>query len=617
MKAPFIYHGQDHRWVKVSGTTLTVHVVTEQSFQPDALYVRCEPDNEERLIPMDTSGNTGRLKIWKATFPLNQDKATTVYCFKAVTTEGQWWLDGTGIFRRMPGQEKLFRYNSEYQPPEWVKHQIFYQIFPDRFANGNPDVSVQSGEYCLFGDQKPTVAKDWGAPVSEHGKDGACEFFGGDIQGICEKLDYLQSLGVSTLYLNPIFSAPSNHKYDTTDYLNIDPHLGTNEKFAELVENLHTRGMKIVLDAVFNHTSLDHPWFDRFSTRNDSQGAWKNTKSPYRDYYQFDGDSDNYVGWNGIHTLPKLNFLNQEVRSYFYDSDASVIKHWLREPYKIDGWRFDVIHMLGEGEGATNNAHYVQAFRQSAKAENPQCYVLGEHFFEATQWLQGDQEDGAMNYYGFAHPVRAFFANLDIAFAPCRIEADEFASWLMEAMAKIPWRNQLSQLNQLDSHDTMRFLSMVNGDEATFRSALMLLFCWAGVPCIYYGTEVALEGGHDPDNRRCFPWERLESRQDMVSFIKTLTALRSQTPALQSGSVQWLYAQGDVFTFVRCLDNERVICAINRGDNPEAITLPIWKTGLNQGHFSFLMEGESIDAVNGELVLNLPGKTGKILIQSL
>uniref|UniRef100_UPI0021483647 alpha-amylase family glycosyl hydrolase n=1 Tax=Endozoicomonas sp. ONNA2 TaxID=2828741 RepID=UPI0021483647 len=295
----------------------------------------------------------------------------------------------------------------------------------------------------------------------------------------------------------------------------------------------------------------------------------------------------------------------------------SVIRHWLRQPYAIDGWRFDVIHMLGEGEGAVNNAHYVRAFRASAKAESPQCYVLGEHFFEATRWLQGDQEDGAMNYYGFAHPVRAFFAGLDIALAPCRIEAEEFAGWLQEAMAKIPWRNQLCQLNQLDSHDTMRFLTMVNGDEATLRCALIFLFCWAGVPCLYYGTEVALEGGHDPDNRRCFPWERLESRQDMVAFIKQLTALRNQCPALQSGSVQWLFAQGDVIAFARCLNSERVICALNRGTTPQKLLLPLWQTGLEQGYFSFPMKKEEgIDTSDGILELTIPANSGEILVQT-
>ncbi len=613
MKAPFIYHGQDNRWVMPAENTLTLRVVTENDFEPDTLYVRCEPDNEQRLIRMEAISADGRLKTWQAVIPLNQDKAITVYCFKVVMEGRQWWLHGAGMSTRMPGLEKQFRYNAQHQPPEWVNQQVFYQIFPDRFANGNPEISVKTGEYCLHGDEKNTIAKTWGDPVSEHGKQGACEFYGGDLKGIRDKLDYLQQLGVTTVYLNPIFTAPSNHKYDTSDYLNVDPHLGTNEEFAALVANLHARGMKIVLDAVFNHTSLNHPWFDRFHNRKDGQGAWQNPASPYREYYQFDGDSEEYIGWNGVQTLPKLNYLNREVRNYFYDSESAVIKHWLRHPYGIDGWRFDVIHMLGEGRGAVNNAHYVRAFRESAKAVNPDCYVLGEHFFEATSWLQGDQEDGAMNYYGFAHPVRAFFAGLDIAFDPCHIEADEFANWLMEAMAKVPWRNQLSQLNQLDSHDTMRFLTMVEGDVQTFRNALAFLFCWAGVPCIYYGTEVALEGGHDPDNRRCFPWERIEQRGDMIKFIQTLTNLRRDSAALQQGSIQWLHAEGDTLAFARLLDEEVVICAVNRGSKPASLTLPVWQAGVEQNNFVSVLDQTSLTSVNGELSVNLAANSTIIL----
>lgn len=617
MNTPFLYHGQDCHWVIPWQDSLTVRVVTEAGFEPTAFYVRCEPDNEQKLIAMKEvetdNAAASRLKTWQAELPLNRDKPTTVYCFKAVQGNLQWWLHGEGVSIRVPGLEKQFRYNAQHQPPDWVKHQIFYQIFPDRFANGNPSISVKDGEYCLQGNEKPTLAKPWGEPVSEHGTNGACEFYGGDLKGIRDKLDYLQALGVTTLYLNPIFTAPSNHKYDTSDYFNIDPHLGTNQEFAELVADLHQRGMKIVLDAVFNHTSLNHPWFDGFERREDGLGAWKNPSSPYREYYQFDGDSDDYVGWNGVKSLPKLNYLNQAVRDYFYQGENAVIKHWLRPPYGIDGWRFDVIHMLGEGEGATNNAHYVKAFRESAKSVNQDCYVLGEHFFEATQWLQGDQEDGAMNYYGFAHPVRAFFTGLDISFDPCYLDAETFAAWLMEAMAKVPWQNQLSQLNQLDSHDTMRFLTMANGDEATLKSALMFLFCWVGVPCIYYGTEVAMEGGHDPDNRRTFPWEQLDSRDDMVAFINTLTTLRRESNALQRGSLQWLYAKGDVLAFARTLGDDVVICAVNRSEDPATISLPLWQTGTTQTCFSTLFGGQSVKASDDELLMTVEGKSAQIL----
>ncbi len=614
MTKPFLYHGQSSPWLIPSSTHLTVTIATEQSFSPCSFFIRCEPDNEEKLIPLTKKENQGELAFWTARVPLSQDKATTVYCFKAVTKDQQWWLSATGVSCRVPGQERQFRYNALHQPPEWVHQQIFYQIFPDRFANGNPERDVKTGAHSLHTLDNLVIAKNWGEPVTDHGHQGASEFFNGDLQGVHDKLDYLQELGITSLYLNPIFTSPSNHKYDTADYLNIDPHLGTNEEFVELVEDIHKRGMKIVLDAVFNHTSLSHPWFDRHHQRGDGLGAWQNPNSPYRSFYQFAGESDDYIGWNGYKTLPKLNFLNQEIRNYFYDSEDAVIRHWLKAPYSIDGWRMDVIHMLGEGEGAKNNAFYVKAFREAAKAENPESYLLGEHFFEATSWLQGDQEDGSMNYYGFAHPVRAFFTGLDIAFDPCQLSAEDFATWLMEAMAKIPWRNQLTQLNQLDSHDTMRFLNMANGDQRVVQNALMFLFCWVGVPCLYYGTEVALEGGHDPDNRRCFPWERLENPPKIYDFIKTLTSLRRTSEILQQGNIHWLHAQGNTIAFARSLNGEVVIYALNRGDTSVTLDLPLWQTATEQQTLTSLFEKDELPVKNGQLRISIPANTAQILL---
>ena len=257
---------------------------------------------------------------------------------------------------------------------------MFYQIFPDRFCNGNPELTVKTDEYLYQGGQRRVIQKPWGAPVSNHEEGtGATEFYGGDLKGISSKLDYLQELGVTALYLNPIFSSPSNHKYDTTHYSQVDSHLGSNAEFADLVSELHRREMKIILDAVFNHTSEEHIWFDKYKAH--GNGAYHSSSSPYRGYYFFEGHTDQYIGWNGVSTLPKLNYSNPDVRDTIYGGDQAILRQWLKAPYHIDGWRFDVIHMLGEGRGAKNNAHYAKAFRQATKEENPEAYVLGEHFF--------------------------------------------------------------------------------------------------------------------------------------------------------------------------------------------------------------------------------------------
>lgn len=605
---PFMSHSQTSDGLHHEGNLLILTLKTEP-VPFDKVLLRHEPDNEESLVTMVPAGEEGRLRLWTASIPVNEDQAMTHYTFKLVCGPNQWWLDARGVQAYMPGREFHFQYNSEHEPPAWVSEQVFYQIFPDRFCNGNPEISVRTGEYTLSGGCKQAVAKQWGEEVGGHPGSGSTEFYGGDLAGIRSKLNYLQELGVTSLYLNPIFRSPSNHKYDTVDYFTIDPHLGSNEEFARLSADIHTRGMKIVLDAVVNHTSTEHPWFDINDVT--GEGAYHHVDSRFRDYYCFNGDKD-YIGWKGVASLPVLNFKNEQVREDIYRGEHSVLKYWLREPYGIDGWRFDVIHMLGEGKGAKNNADYVKAFRQSVKQENSQAYVLGEHFSEASQWLQGEQEDGAMNYYGFAHPVRALLAGIDIAHDPVELSIPEFTEWLLEARAKVPWQNQLAQLNQLDSHDTHRFFTLLKGDKARMRMAAVLLFAYVGVPCLYYGTEVGLEGGEDPDNRRCFPWENVAG-SDWLPFFRQLITLRKHRPELQKGSFELLNCTDDALVFGRKLGKQISLLAMSF--TRQKIAAPVWILGKETGiAVSQLTDLHSAEFDSGCLNLELAANSADILI---
>ncbi|MGR5296251.1 maltodextrin glucosidase [Vibrio mediterranei] len=608
MTQPFLFHPQTHDGVVRVEDKLTITLFAEAK-DYESVSLRHEPDNEEYIVPMSKVGTKGRLDIWQATLPLSEDKDVTYYVFKALMQTEQYWLDARGVQKRMPGREYHFKYNRCHQPPSWVAEQVFYQIFPERFCNGDPDLAVETGEYQYPARNRQSVKKQWGEGVGTHGDTGAVEFFGGDLAGIESKLDYLQDLGITTLYLNPIFTSYSNHKYDTVDYYSIDPKFGTNEQFARLTDKIHQRGLKVVLDAVLNHTSISHSWFDILGHGN---GAYTSQDSPYRDYYFFEGNSDKYVGWKGIDTLPVLNFHSQEVRNQIYQDESSVIKHWLKPPYNIDGWRFDVIHMLGEGEGATNNAHYVKAFRDSMKSVNPDSYMLGEHFFEATQWLQGDQEDGAMNYYGFAHPVRALLASKDIQFDPINIDCHDFLEWLQEASAKVPWSNQLSQLNQLDSHDTERFITTLSGDKAKFTIANQMLMSYVGTPCLYYGAEIALEGSHDPDNRRCFPWEQVE-HSEWLPYFKKMIAVRRSSKALQKGSFMPLYVDEACLVFARQLDSEVVLSGFNLGKQSNQVELPVWKLGIEQGAFRCPITEKMSSANKGMLTVSIEGEHSLLL----
>ncbi len=588
MTLPFIFHSQTLDGLSFDQEQITVLLKTE-NIGFDAVYVRSEPDNEEYLTKMSPVGTGGELKLWQATFTPNKDRDVTHYVFKLVFEDQQFWLDSRGVQRRVPPKEFHFKLNVKNQPPEWVQQQVFYQIFPDRFA-ASKDEKVLRQAYAEYNPE--AILKSWGQPVGSHQNTGSKEFFGGDLQGVAQKLDYLENLGVTALYFNPIFRSPSNHKYDTTDYFTVDPMFGSNEQFAKLCDKIRAKQMKIILDAVFNHTSVHHPWFDM---KMEGDGAYGHPSSKYRNFYFFDGDSNNYIGWKGISSLPVLNFDNEQVRNYIYQGEQAVIKYWLNPPYSVDGWRFDVIHMLGEGEGAKNNAHYVKAFREATKSVNPNAYVLGEHFFEATQWLQGEQEDGAMNYYGFAHPVRAFIASQDIMYDPIKIDALEFKQWLDEARAKIPFANQLSQLNQLDSHDTARFLTLVEGDEKKMLIALTLLMTYVGTPCIYYGDEVGLEGGFDPDNRRCFPWQQTD-KTEWLNCYRRWIAIRKQFQSLQSGSIQWLHCGEGALVYARQLGDEAVVVAINMQEEDIGLDLPLWQLGLNAKRLQNLFEpSEAID----------------------
>ncbi|MGL5285575.1 MAG: maltodextrin glucosidase [Aeromonas sp.] len=609
MSTPFLFHPQVAPWFRATGDQLQLTLFTDGDAGFSEVLLRLEPDNEEILLPMQPLARQGRLQIWQITLPLPASQEQHLYCFKCLTDEEQWWLHGAGVTPAMPGRETHFRYNSDHRPPHWVPDQVFYQIFPDRFCNGDPALDVRSNEYDYRG--QPVVQKAWGEPVGS-AEDGssACEFYGGDLPGIDQKLHYLQSLGVTALYLNPIFASPSNHKYDTQDYYRVDPHFGSNEQLAQLTRNLHQRGMRIILDAVINHTSAEHPWFSS------PEGANVSQSSPWRSFYTFDAQGD-YVSWKGVRSLPKLNFASEQVQDVVYRADNAILRHWMRAPYQIDGWRFDVIHMLGEHGSAQGNTQHVRAIRSAVKQENPEAYVLGEHFFEASQWLQGDQEDGAMNYYGFAHPIRAFLAGKDIAYHPIKISAADLDAWLHQTRSRIPFANQLAQLNLLDSHDTARFLHLLEGDRARMTLAVTLLMTYIGVPCVYYGDEVGMQGGNDPDCRRCFPWDSTQWDHLLHDLYRRLIQLRKQRPALRRGDMQTLYAGDHTLAFARSLESDLVLVACNRHpSNPRDITLPIWQTGHSTQRFCDAMTGQPIDAINGELSLQLPPCSAQILVAS-
>jgi alpha-glucosidase len=534
---------------------------------PDLAYLRAEPDNEELLVAMQRVGEVNGLACYEAVAPWDRANETTHYAFKVIHDRRQRWLAADGVHPHPPPRELHFKVSRAHTPPAWVADQIIYQIFPDRFCQGDPSLAVRTDEYVYGTGRMRVVARPWGAPIDPSVP--ATAFYGGDLVGVRRQLDYLaDELGVTALYLNPIFTSGSNHKYDTEDYDHVDPHLGGNAALAELCAALRGRGMRLVLDAVVNHTGANHPWFDRFGRH--GGGAYQSAESPWRSWYTF--DAGGYASWKGHASLPVLDFAAPEVRAAI-TGEAGVLRRWLRPPYAIDGWRFDVIHMLGEGPGACNNAHHVRAFRRAVRDENPDAYVLGEHFGEATRWLQGEQEDGAMNYYGFAHPVRAWLAEQDLGGEPARLSAIELERWLTAARARVPYANQLAQLNLIDSHDTSRFLTAVSGEVGTLQLAVTLLFTYPGVPCVYYGDEIGLAGGRDPDCRRCFDWDRAHWDAALHAHYRRLIAWRKARPEWRRGAYQTLAVTDDALVFARYTERSVTVVGVNRGTARAALAL--------------------------------------------
>lgn len=571
---------------------------------PERVFLRAEPDNEEWLLLMKAQPAEG-LWRYRARLVLHEGEPVRRYCFKLLWADRQQWFGPEGWSLTPLGQLAQFALDEPDTGPAWVADQIFYQIFPDRFASSGGEHGIQSGSYRHHAANCDVVRRDWQYPLED--THVASTFYGGDLDGITEKLPYLRQLGVTALYLMPIFTSPSVHKYDTENYYQVDPYLGGNLALQRLRVSTHQVGVKLILDGVFNHTGDSHPWFDRYQQV--EAGACHNPDSPYRGWFSFYPDG-NALTWKGHTNLPKLNYAEPQVADAIYRAQNSVVRHWLRPPYSIDGWRLDVVHMLGENGGAAGNLHHLAGIYQAIKQENPQAYVLGEHFGDARRWLHAGVEDAAMNYMGFALPVRAFLAGVDVAYHPVQLDAAACVEWMDGYRAGLPHNRQLLQFNQLDSHDTARFLTLLENNQCRMQMAAVWLISWIGVPCLYYGDEIGLDGGNDPFCRKTFPWDEKQWDHQLLALFRSLIALRKQSQALRRGSCQVLYAQGETLVFVRTYQQEQVLVALQRSGCGK-IVLP-YNPLLAKGKWQRKIGKATLMAVEGGLQLQLNAETATV-----
>ncbi len=419
-----------------------------------------------------------------------------------------------------------------FQAPEWAKSTVWYQVFPERFANGREDLSPEN--VLPWGSKDPDIN----------------DFFGGDLQGIVDKLDYVEDLGVNGIYLTPIFSAPSNHKYDTLDYYSIDSHFGDPELFRTLVSQIHQRGMRIMLDAVFNHIGSASPqWQD--VVKNGAQSRYKD----WFHIHSFPVTEGNYDTFAFTPDMPKLHTANPEVQRYLLD----IALYWIRE-FDIDGWRLDVANEVDHA--------FWKTFKQAVSAEKPDIYILGEIWHSSEPWLRGDEFHAVMNY-PFTEPMIEYFADRAI---PASRMAHRLNAHLMNGMKQV---NEV-MFNLLDSHDTKRLLTRCRNDEKKARALLAFMFAQTGSPCIYYGTEIGLDGENDPLCRKCMVWDKEKQNQEMHTFMKRLIALRKQeNTVLTEGTLEWnlLDDQNNFIRFSRTLDEKKLIYFFNQGDAARHVSL--------------------------------------------
>lgn len=499
--------------------------------------------------------------------------------------------DGPREPARFPAGRDRFQASTadagKFVTPDWVRDAVFYQIFPDRFADGDP---ARGPDRPPRPEGKPWHIDDryfeprWDAEPSHF------NHMGGDLAGITQKLDYLKELGVTALYLNPIFAAESNHKYDAADFETIDPAFGTLEDFHRMRDGLRARGMRVILDCVFNHTGDEHYAF--------RDAAEKGPSSRYWSWYFFDGGfpvlkspKPNYRCWWGFGDLPQLNTANPEVVKHL----MGVGKRWLREG--ASGWRLDV-----PNEVDAVNPEFWREFRRRIKRQDPDAYIVGEIWTDARQWLQGDKFDAVMNY-----PVRS--AALEFM-GKEGISAREFFQALGHQLATYPEPALRVQFNLLGSHDTPRLRTLCGGDARRARLCMSFLFAWPGAPVVYYGDEVGLEGGKDPECRRTYPWHD-EARQDKATLehVRRLARLRAQEPALRRGVVRFLLADGRLAAFAREPETGEpgrpVVCVINASSSAATARVPVAELGLSEGVAVEALLGPDARLEGGALVVTL------------
>lgn len=585
--------------------------------------------NEKHLM-FKTESDT-YFDYYSHTIQLENEKLS--YYFEVHAGKISCFFDRRGVTKDL-NEYYNFHVIPGFKTPDWAKGAIFYQIYVDRFYNGDPSNDVLTNEYQYIGDKTVRV-EDWEKYPAAM---GVREFYGGDLQGVLDKMDYLQDLGVDVIYFNPLFVSPSNHKYDIQDYDYIDPHFGkivhdegnllesgqtenrfatryidrvsnkdnleaSNELFAKVVKEAHRRGMKVILDGVFNHCGSFNKWLDRERIYENApgyeKGAYIDKDSPYHNYFHFFDENKfpyngTYDGWWGHDTLPKLNYENSR---HLFDYILYIGRKWVSPPYNADGWRLDVAADLGHSPEF--NHSFWKEFRRAVKMANPNAIILAEHYGSPLDWLQGQEWDTVMNYDAFMEPVTWFLTGMqkhsDDYREDMRGNADNFWGAMRHHSSAFTMPSLLVAMNELSNHDHSRFLTRTNHkvgrmntlgsqaanegiNKAVLREAVVIQMTWPGAPTIYYGDEAGVCGFTDPDNRRTFPWGHED--QELIAFHREIIRIHKAHKEFLTGSLKYVDADYNVIAYGRFNREGQSVILVNNNDHEITKDMSVWYLGI-------------------------------------
>ena len=624
--------------------------------------------------PMEKEETRGEFDYYRIKVPLGTEQYQ--YYFEVATGMLHCYYDRMGVTPQIR-PEYAFTIVPGFSTPGWAKGAVMYQILVDRFYNGDPSNDVKTNEYYYIKVYSQHV-ENWDQPPANF---GVGEFYGGDLAGVMKKMDYLQDLGVEVLYFNPLFVSPSNHKYDIQDYDYIDPHYGviiedggevmpegetdnakatkyikrvsdvknleaSNELFACLVAEAHKRGMRVILDGVFNHCGSFNKWLDRELIYEKevgyATGAYISADSPYRNFFQFHDENcwpynKSYDGWWGHDTLPKLNY---EGSKELYDYILDIGRKWVSPPYNADGWRLDVAADLGHS--MEFNHQFWRDFRQAVKEANPEAIVLAEHYGDPVEWLRGDQWDTVMNYDAFMEPLTWFLTGMEKHSDGYRQDMlgnfQNFEGAMNYYMTRFMTPSLHCAMNELSNHDHSRFLTRTNHkvgrvdrlgsaaagediNKGVMKEAVVVQMTWPGAPTIYYGDEVGAVGFTDPDNRRTYPWGKEDL--ELLNFHKDIIKIHKRYEALRTGSLKFLGGDYQVMCYGRFNSRQQLVIIINNDYVEREMEWRVWPAGMERETRlkrimyttpeSYSIEPQMYDVHNGRIKLTLPPNCAVIL----